>query len=191
RLRGMSAPGVITEKINRVWRVLGGWTTDPRYLDKSGLPKPLPFASNRGADFRQLAKECNTDVPARTLLDELLRADCVEELDDGKYTVKKKGYIPHALPAELIDTTANAAEFLLSTIVHNVHNPGAGAYLQREWHFQYVPVEAIPEVRALIEPETIRHGREMDKIMSEFAHKRPLKNKEYKQVGLGAYYFQI
>ncbi|MCG8434077.1 MAG: DUF6502 family protein, partial [Gammaproteobacteria bacterium] len=125
RLRGMSAPGVITEKINRVWRVLGGWTTDSRYLDKSGQPKSLPFASNRGADVRQLAKECNTDVPARTLLDELMRTGCVEEMDNGNYIVKNKGYIPFELPTEMIEFGANSVEFLLSTIVHNINHPSS------------------------------------------------------------------
>lgn len=62
----------------RTQRVLAGWRTDPRYLDRSGAPRRLPM-QGRSRSFASLVKTFAGDVPPRAVLDELRRLRAVRD----------------------------------------------------------------------------------------------------------------
>lgn len=66
----------------RTHRVLTGWRTDRRYLDRKGLPRRLPMQGRSGS-FVSLVKAFAGDVPPRAVLEELRRVHAVREV--GQY----------------------------------------------------------------------------------------------------------
>src|SRR5690606_34965128 len=81
RLRDVGEPedAVVTERHNRALRVLNGWRNDRRFLDANGRPAPLPLRSGDSmASFHALVDAYSGDVPPRTVLDELVRGNCVQ-----------------------------------------------------------------------------------------------------------------
>jgi len=69
----------LSKRQPRTQRVLAGWRTDRRYLDRRGLPRRLPMHGRSGS-FASLVKAFAGDVPPRAVLDELRRLRAVREL---------------------------------------------------------------------------------------------------------------
>jgi hypothetical protein len=69
------------ERYNRATRVLTGWARDADFLDRRGQPRPLEV--DGAASFAVLVKRYSGDMPARAVLDELVRVGAVERLDDA------------------------------------------------------------------------------------------------------------
>jgi hypothetical protein len=65
----------------RTQRVLAGWRTDRRYLDRKGSPRRLPMRGRSGS-FVSLVKAFAGDVPPRAVLEELRRVHAVREAGD-------------------------------------------------------------------------------------------------------------
>jgi hypothetical protein len=62
----------------RTKRVIVGWRTDRRYLDRDGLPRQLPM-DGRSASFTSLVKAFAGDVTPRAVLEELRRLNAIRE----------------------------------------------------------------------------------------------------------------
>jgi hypothetical protein len=71
----------LSKRQPRTQRVLAGWRSDRRYLDRKGLPRRLPMHGRSGS-FSSLVKAFAGDVPPRAVLDELRRIRAVRELGD-------------------------------------------------------------------------------------------------------------
>jgi hypothetical protein len=56
----------------RINRLIAGWRTDPKFLNRNGRPKALEVVGAK-SEFSTLARRYGRDVTARTLLDQLLR----------------------------------------------------------------------------------------------------------------------
>jgi hypothetical protein len=82
RIRAMDEQDESAVGLNRIARVLQGWSQDPEYLGPYGLPLEIPFLGDR-ISFEQLVKTYADDVTPRALLDELLRVNAALETDDG------------------------------------------------------------------------------------------------------------
>jgi hypothetical protein len=63
-------------KPSRVESVVKGWSLDPAFLTASFRPKRLSIG-RRNANFSTLVRKYGGDVPARSVLRELVRAGCV------------------------------------------------------------------------------------------------------------------
>jgi hypothetical protein len=63
---------------SRAARVVSGWMSDRRYLDRSGRPKTLPISGHK-TSFATLVREYGGDVPHRAVLDELKRTRAVRQ----------------------------------------------------------------------------------------------------------------
>jgi len=70
-------------KTATVATTLGQWMARPDYTDAEGRPRPVPRNAETGPSFEALVASINRDIRARTVLDELLRLDLVQEGDDG------------------------------------------------------------------------------------------------------------
>src|SRR6201996_5091732 len=64
-----------TAHYNRAARVLTAWVPEPRFAGPTGSPQPLPVDGPDG--FGELVRLHGGDVPARAVLDELLRVGAV------------------------------------------------------------------------------------------------------------------
>lgn len=64
--------------VNRAQRVSQGWSTDPDFCERRGVPKILPFSRHRRS-FESLVKRYSGDIPARAMFLEMRRLGLTEE----------------------------------------------------------------------------------------------------------------
>jgi len=83
RVQAIDAPDdeAIVQQYNRAARVISGWVRDAAFNDFDGNPALLPFEGDKS--FASLVKAYSGDMPARAILDELLRVKAVRVVDDN------------------------------------------------------------------------------------------------------------
>ena len=96
RIRNMDGNDDDAVGLNRIARVLQGWSQDPQYLGPYRLPLEVPFAANT-VSFEKLVEKYAGDVSARALLEELTRVDAAVEMDDGYVRLVNRTYLPAPL----------------------------------------------------------------------------------------------
>jgi hypothetical protein len=136
------------QRYNRAARVLSAWTRDPLYLDTSGLPRPLDVEGNPQS-FAALAKKYSGDVPARAILDELLRVGALALDQDGRAHLLARAYIPVSGEVDKLAILGADVGDLISCIDHNLTSPPADAFFQRKVSYDNLPRDAADELRPL------------------------------------------
>jgi hypothetical protein len=73
---------VIGSRLARTERVVSGWLSDRRFVDRNGQPRRLPI-NGRNNSFEALVRAFAGDVPYRAVLDELKRGRSVAQVHDS------------------------------------------------------------------------------------------------------------
>lgn len=181
----------VRERYNRAARVIAGWVRDTDFTDAAGDPITLSPEGAR-ASFGLLVKRYSGDVPARAVLDELLRVGAVEKLGDGRIRLLSRAYIPSTSDVDKLDILGADVADLIATIDHNLQSGGSDPRFQRKLMYDNVPEEAIAEFRALSAGQAQSLLEAMDKWLSK--HDRDVnpaqKGTGRVRVGMGIYYFE-
>jgi len=179
------------ERYNRAARVVTGWVRDKRFLDRQGQPVNLAY-SNESPCFIDLVTAFSGDVPARTILEELLEAEVVRKLDNGDIQLLKRVYIPTSVKAEKLGILGRDVAGLISTIDHNIYATEAPPYFQRKVFYDNIPDQSVSHLKSFIEQHSQQLLEKMDKEMS--LHDRDVNpsidGKGRKALGIGIYYFE-
>src|SRR5258705_5114142 len=111
-------------KFNRVIRVLAAWHMDSEFTGPYGIPLELEFENDPGKpSFQSLVRKYSGDMPARAMLDELLRVGIVfQDTNTGLLKVLGRTYIPEQLSLESIDHVANVLSHLAETLDNNLRS---------------------------------------------------------------------
>ena len=179
------------ERYNRAARVIGGWLLDPAYQTESAQPRDLEF-EDAEASFANLAKKYSGDVPARAILDELLRVGNVERLENEKIRLISHAYIPQASEIDKLYILGADTSALISTIDHNLNPEIERKYFQRKVRYDNLPNEVLPEFRAL----SAEKAQQLLEEFNEWLAKRdrdinPSVNGTGRNMaGIGIYYFE-
>lgn len=193
RLRdvGVLEDAVLTDRHNRALRVLEGWRHDRRFQDEDGKPKRLPLKSSESmTSFHALVAAYSGDVPPRTVLDELRRANCVKEEDDTIIPTDA-AYGPYAPIEDFLSAASLIIGALGDTTDFNTANSEKeDRRLMRAWYQRNIPQENLAAAQRLIHESTVAHGRKLDAELARFAHKTRDPGKTYVRAGLGAFYFE-
>ncbi len=136
------------ERYNRAARVIGGWLLDAAYQTEAGEPRDLVFEDSE-ASFSELVKKYSGDVPARAILDELLRVGNVERQTNGTLRLLSHAYIPQASEVDKLYILGADTSALISTIDHNLDPAIERKYFQRKVRYDNLPNEVIEEFRTL------------------------------------------
>ncbi len=179
------------ERYNRAARVVSGWVRDPRFSDRQQQPAILPY-DDKSPSFVELVAAFSGDIPARTILDELVEAQVVEELDNGNLQLVKRAYIPSSVESEKLGILGRDVAGLINAIGHNIYQKDDAPYFQRKVFYDNLPEEFIPELKAFIEEKAQKLMEQMDHKMS--ANDRDtnpaIKGTGRKAAGIGVYYFE-
>lgn len=193
RLSQIDSPdeAILTDQQNRATRVLAGWVQDPRFLD-NGQPAVLPIeAPGRIATFERLVQLYSGDLTTRTVLDELVRAGCVRLNSEGNAELVNRVYGPATAPEDTLRLAGFALQRLGETLDFNIgHVNGSERRLQRVWRQRLVPVERAGDAKQLITEHAVQAGRELDQQLARMAHSKPREGQEYREIGIGLYYFE-
>ncbi len=151
---------------NRAARVLSGWGRDAQYLDTHGQPVPLPI-DGPAPSFATLVRQFSGDVPARAILDELLRVGAMTREPDGHVRLVTHAYVPQTGETEKLNILGTDVQELIATIDHNLTCAPGEAYLQRKVSYDNLPVDVLAALRLL----AADHGQELleylDRWMAE------------------------
>lgn len=113
-------------------RVVTRWSSNRSYLNADGEPVALPMAKQSdGPSFAQLVEEIGPEVRAKSVLDGLIAAGLVEDLQDGTYRLTSAAYLPEANSTESIAfLSANVGDHL-GAAVHNISAAPEDRYFER------------------------------------------------------------
>jgi hypothetical protein len=119
-------------KINAAARILVGWHTDRDYIGPYGLVRDLQFSGSRAAGkkdaigFLELTQRYCPEIPARALLDELIRTGCVQDLGNEYFRAITRSYVPEQLSTESIRRFAQVVHNVTETLEVNLRRSVRG-----------------------------------------------------------------
>lgn len=152
---------------NRAASVVAGWVRDPDFQDGRGEPRPLSM-DDPGGGFPALVKRYSRDVPATTVLDELVRVGAAERLPDGRARLLSRSYVPTRDDAAKLQFLGTDARHLIETIAHNLSHSGSEARYQRKVLYDDVPDELADRFRHLAAERCQALLEELDQVLSQY-----------------------
>jgi hypothetical protein len=105
---------------SRPARVLTGWFSDPAYQGPYGIPLELPYESSDAAEpsFVALVKNYSGDMAPRQMLNQLLEAESVVEVD-GRYKAVSRIFMHSKLSPSALDRLGKVGYRFFSTAARN------------------------------------------------------------------------
>lgn len=178
-------------KHNRAARVITGWLQDPEFQQDDASPKALEYGE-ANKDFNLLVKKYGGDVPARAVLDELLRVGTVGKNDQGLITLLRSAYIPHESKEAMLEIFGESVADILATIDHNIASPADQSRLQLSVVYDNLSAESVAKFRTLSRERGTELLKELDRFLS--AEDRDINQSKEKgerlRAGLGLYFIE-
>ena len=128
----------LTDQHNRATRVISAWTRLEEFHDRRGRPAALPIEGDIRS-FASLVKQSSGDIPARTILDELLHSGSVCYLKDKRIRLVGNAYIPVGDVMTKVRMLGTDVSDLISTIDHNLDADSEGSCFQRKVSYNNIP----------------------------------------------------
>jgi hypothetical protein len=179
---------------NRAVRVLGGWTRDADFRGPDGQPRPLLVDGSESADgepgFAALVRRHGADVPARAVLDELLRVGAVQRRADGRVEPAARGYVPQQSAVDKLHMLGTDVADLIGTIDHNLEHGGTDPRYQRKVMYRRLDPTHLPAFRALSTDHAQALLESLDRWLAEHGTSPPPEGAPAARAGLGIYYFE-
>jgi hypothetical protein len=184
---GEQEPG---ERYNRAARVLTGWQRDVEFTESDGSPSWLKDEGPRS--FAELVRRYSGDVPARAVLDELMRVGAVRRHADGRIEPVTRAYVPATSVADKLAILGTDVADLITTIEHNIERGRAEPRVQRKVMYHRIATSHLPSLRRLSAVQAQALLERMDRWLQEHDTGVPEDGPEPRaaRVGLGVYYFE-
>jgi hypothetical protein len=178
--------------LNRIARVLQGWSQDPEYLGPYGLPLEVPIVGET-ISFEDLVRRYAGDVPARALLEELVRVNAALETDDGYVRLLNRTYLPSPLDPVGLERLGNVVNYFIDTVDFNLQKKrqGEGRFERYAITMEGLTPRAFQDFDALIREK----GQELLEILDDWLgqNETPGGNKlptsEAIKTGIGIFHF--
>lgn len=110
-------------RLARITRLLTGWSTDPRYVGPYGWPVDVPVSAvdtEEGLSFADLSKKYSGSTSPTLLLEELISAGAVRQLESGMLRLENRAYIPDALTDVSLNRLSTVVSNVVETLDHNI-----------------------------------------------------------------------
>jgi hypothetical protein len=177
---------------NRIARVLQGWSQDPQYLGPYGLPLEVPF-EGATMSFEDLVRKYAGDVPARALLEELVRVNAAIEMDDGYVRLLNRTYVPSPLDPVGLERLGNVVNYFIDTVDFNLQKKrqGQGRFERYAMTIEGLSPEAFQRFDALIREK----GQELLEVLDDWLGQNETKGghnlpaAEAIKTGVGIFHF--
>ena len=175
---------------NRATRVMSAWVRDPDFLAPDGRPDALPPEGE--SSFAALVKRHSGDMPARAVLDELLRVGAVRRRDDGCIEPVAPAYVPRQGASEKLAILGADVADLISTIAHNIEHGADDPRFQRKVMYESMPADALPEFREITGRNAQVLLERLDGWLAAHDNDTPAGAAErpHARVGVGIHYFE-
>ena len=145
-------------------RILARWHDEPKYTRPNGEPATLRLYG-RGNTFESLVKLYGRGIPARAILDELLRYGAVEVLPDQRIRAKAAVAAHFSLKHQMVKSFGDSASELLSSMLSHMREAEKAGFLATAT-FPATP-EALPVMRRELTNKTAEF---LSGVRQTFAH---------------------
>ena len=172
---------------DRVSSVLNGWYQDPDFNGPYGIPRELTFDKEH-TNITELVRRYSGDMPARAMLEEILRVGAVEEIPGGYFRVLSRSYIPLKIDPSIMEFMGQALRDLAETLDFNVNPETKNPLFERRvWTLTGIRQEQGPEFDDVVR----RFGLQfIDRLENWFdIHQVDEPTKDTIKVGVGIYMF--
>jgi hypothetical protein len=179
------------ERYNRAARVLTGWVRDHDFCDPRGGPRKLPIDGQWG--FAALVKRYSGDMPARAVLDELVRVGAVRRNDDHSVELLARAYVPAQSAPDKLAILGSDVGLLIDTIDHNIQRGESDPRFQRKVMYHSIPATALPEFRARSAMQAQALLERLDRWLRDYdieIEPEGAGGPSRATVGVGIYYFE-
>jgi len=124
-------------------------------------------------------------------LDELLRVNSVERLENGAIRLKPRAFIPDTQESDKLAILGTDVKDLITTIDHNICSE-ADRFFQRKVAYDNLPQEILGQLREMTEGKGQALLEEMDLWLAEQDRDNnpSVKGSGRKRAGIGIYYFE-
>lgn len=192
RIRALDEKDDSEVGLNRIARVLQGWSQDPEYLGPYGLPLEIPLEGD-GISFEQLVKTYADDVTPRSLLDELLRVNAALETDDGYVRLLNRTYLPTPLDPVGLERLGNVVNYFIDTVDFNLQKKKQG---EGRFERYAITMEGLSPTKFQAFDDLIREkGQELLEILDDWLGQNEVKGghklqpTESIRTGVGIFHF--
>jgi hypothetical protein len=181
----------LAERYNRAARVIAGWRRDPQFQTTAGLPAEIPIDGTPDS-FTALVKKYSGDVPARAVLDELVRTASVARKPDGHIRLLTRSYVPVNDDQMKLYILGTDTGDLIATITHNLDHQEGQPFFQRKVSYDNLPLEAVDPFREMASNKSQSLLEDLDRYLSEQDrdHNSEVTGKGRVRAGIGIYYFE-
>jgi Family of unknown function (DUF6502) len=192
RARGPEAERLPSFGRNQAASLISRWRANRRATDRAGRPKPIPYKADRGPSFVQLVEQVTVDLPARAILDELLRTGAAKFRSDGWVVLKSDAYVPKLGRAEKLAMLREDPADLVETMLRNIFEEVSEPLLQRRVSYDNVGADGVAKLRRQVRSAAETFLRRIDKLFAKYDRDRNPKAPagERQLAGLGVYYFE-
>lgn len=189
--------GALAAEANPLPTVLAAWHIDGRSTGPYGLVVDLPFESSdanspKDYTFTQLVNEHCPGFSARALLDELIRAKCVESVGHGFYRAVKRSYVSEdPLSVKNISMFAQVVHNLCEGAEVNLRPESADGkgLLQRSiWTDHGIPKSQLPAFDKFIRSRGQMFADDIDNWLSDWDKKGIT---DAVKTGVGIYHYIV
>jgi hypothetical protein len=176
---------------NRAARVLTGWARDAEFQAADGKPAALDPLEGP-ASFANLVRRYSGDMPARAVLDELLRVGAVRRLEDHRLELVTHAYVPRGGQTEKLGILGTDVADLIATIDHNLQHGGTDPRFQRKVMYRNYPASQLAAFRKLSAAQSQALLEKLDHWLQEHADAEPAVpgTTPGVRLGVGIYYFE-
>jgi len=131
-------------------------------------------------------------MPARAVLDELLRIGAVRQRDDGLIEPVARGYVPQRSSADKLRMLGTDVADLIDTIDHNIEHGTDDPRFQRKVMYDGIPADALPTFRRWSATFAQALLEKLDRWLAarDAADPNQAGSGPYVRVGVGIYYFE-
>lgn len=156
RTQDEAAEGKPPESVYLGAHLVAVWTSDERFLDLQGRPKPLTrLHRGKAPSFEKLVTSISKDIRPRAVLDELLRLGAVEVDDDDRVCLKTDAFIPSKGFDEKAYYLGRNVHDHIAAARHNLQG-GDPPLLERSVYYDELSAESVRELDELAHRESMR-----------------------------------
>ena len=148
RLRSENPEPIKRTVVNACALAIAHWTTEKKFIDASGRPKPLHRdGGRRGIDFDSLIRSAKIDLPPATVLDALKAQGAVSQ--DGQndlITLVSDAFIGGPESEELLLAYEKNLRAHLDIATANLLSEGKSRHFERAGHYNQLTPDAVDEL---------------------------------------------
>ncbi len=172
-------------------QVIATWVSEKKYLDKNGLPKPLPIrgTGGRNRSFEQLvATVSRQDLRPRVVLDELLRLGIVTVTEEDIVVLEVEAFVPVSGFDEKAHYFGQNVRDHIAAAAHNLSNDQI-RFLERAVSYHGLIDTDARKLKVLAEELAMDSLKTVNHRARQMQRRSQTKPQANHRINFGAYFF--